>query len=489
MPRAHGLLFLGALVSLVAFVMGGSLLLGGKGTLGVANSALLYKYTAMEHTESMRSVSREGRVLLADLESMQLSLYDNGVVTKIFPILSKGKPGTPWETPAGVYAIQSKEVMHFSSIGKTWMPYSLQFYGNFFIHGWPLYTDGRDVPTGYSGGCIRLSTKDASEVYDFVATGGRVMVLSPEKKDDFATTSRYFLHGDGTPPVISASSFVVSDADSGEVLWGRHARDLSQPKGLTLLMSGLTALETVNQYKLVRMSELLLGTGVLRSQGMGTADELQAGSLIYPLLFDGSDTAAKVFAREHGEKQFVTYMNQKSTAIGMRDTSFGGALSGDQSTTTAQDLTTLLRFVRTSKHFLIDVSTAENQTLTDKNGNERYSWTNKNPWVVAHDAEFRGGIVTKNPDGDGAMLLFDLPLSEFGHRTIAFVVLDSRDIDADVRALRDFVTTHYVYGVERDPGKFMRENEEPTPGLLQKAKQLIDLEKLLKDEVNYERDV
>ena len=87
------------------------------------------------------------------------------------------------------------------------------------------------------------------------------------------------------------------------------------------------------------------------------------------------------------------------------------------------------------------------------------------------------------------MLLFDLPVSEFGSRTIAFVVLDSTDLEGDIARLRTFVTNHFVYGLERDNATFIRENAEPTPSLLKKAQDLLDLRELLEDEINYEREV
>lgn len=488
--NAHLLLLAGAWLSLVAFVIGGSVMLPVRKEAGERSTALLYKFAANELTSNTSRVTESGRTIVANLKTMEVLLYDNGTLARTFPILSKGRPGTPWETPAGVYAIQTKEIKHLSSIGGTWMPYSMQFYGNFFIHGWPTYMNGKDVPLGYSGGCIRLSTGDARLVYDFAPEGARLVVLSPGKGDEFATSSRYYLHGEGHLPHVTAPSFMIADVDSGMVLWERRPHDLKNPKGLTALMTSLAAVETVNQYKLVRMSELLMGRAVLRKHSIGALDEIPAGTLLYPLLFEGSDTAAKVFAKEHGVKQFVEYMNEKSTAIDMGDTVFGGVLSGDGSTTTARDLMMLLRYVNDHKHFLMDVTLLPGQTLFDDGGNERYDWINKNPWVTSGDGAFRGGIVSGDASGrGGAMLLFDLPLAEFTPRTIAFVVMDSEDINGDIRAIRRFVADHFVFGIEREVGSFIREKEEPIPGLLERAKALIDLGSLLEDEVEYEREI
>jgi len=482
-------MFAGAWFSFVAIVIGGSMLFP-PAKEGTHSTALLYKFAMNDMPRKEEKVPTVGRALIANLETMQLSLFEDANLVKTFPILSKGRPGTPWETPSGSYAIQLKEVKHLSSIGGTWMPYSMQFYGNFFIHGWPTYTNGEDVPVGYSGGCIRLGTVDAGEVYKFIPKGAKLIVLNSAHASDFATSSRYYLHGEGTPPTISASTFVVEDIDSGKILWEHGAREARNPKGLTLLVTALTALETVNQYKLVRMSELLLGISILRKHPIGAIDEMPVGTLIYPLLFDESDTAAKVFAREHGTRQFVRYMNEKSRAIGMDETKFGGALSTDESTTTARDLATLLRYVEKQKHFLIDVTMAKERTLSDSNGDERYAWSNKNPFVLSDDGAYRGGIVAKSQDNNGsAMLIFDVPVTEFGSRKISIVLLDSSDIIGDVTKLRAFVEEHFIYGIENQSSIFIRENTEPTPSLIKKAKDLLHLEQLLNDVIDYQRDV
>jgi len=117
----------------------------------------------------------------ADLSKMILTLYKNGEKEIETSIASKGKEGSWWETPAGIYKIETKEENHFSSFGHVYQPYSLAFQGNFFIHGWPYYPDGTDVPRSYSGGCIRLETKDAEQIFALAEKGMPVLVF----EDDF----------------------------------------------------------------------------------------------------------------------------------------------------------------------------------------------------------------------------------------------------------------------------------------------------------------
>ncbi len=489
----------GLWVSLMAIVMAGTTLLPASRAIVNSSPALLYKVAMNEemHRPTV-SVPEAGKLIGVDLNSMELSLYQDGVREKIFTILSRGREGTAWETPTGKYTIQTKEPKHLSSIGGTWMPYSMQFYGNFFIHGWPTYQNGANVPIGYSGGCIRLSTADAGEVYTFAALGTRVIVSGGISKDAYATTSRYYLHTpenggvsarDNILPTITAPTFVVSDAVTGDVLWERGASQPLSPGALVSLATALTAVETVNQYKIVRMGELLLGRSVLRKKTLGDADELPVGTLIYPLLYDTSNTAARVFIREHGERKFNAYMNEKAEAIGMTETHFGGGSSLDISTTTARDLDLLLRYTLLHKHFLVAASLSSTRTIVGSDGNHRFEWKNKNPWVQNGDSAYRGGVAKEEDDGSGsAMTLFDMPVSEFGDRTIAIVIIGSRNLEGDVSVLKKFVVDHYVYGIERND-VFTRELDEPTPSLYQKAYRLLDLEKLLKQDILYDREI
>src|SRR3989339_717641 len=84
--------------------------------LGFSLLALLYKIAATPVSAEFVPPA-QGKAALADLPNRSITLFENGAeVTKI-PIISIGKPGTAWETPAGNYEILTKEDLHFSSLG------------------------------------------------------------------------------------------------------------------------------------------------------------------------------------------------------------------------------------------------------------------------------------------------------------------------------------------------------------------------------------
>ncbi len=228
------------------------------------------------------------------------------------------------------------------------------------------------------------------------------------------------------------------------------------------------------------MGEVLLGEAVVRKHKIGAADEVPLGTLMYPLLFDTNDTAAAVFASVHGERQFVSYMNEKAHAIGMLDTSFSGATSVDPATTTVRDLFLLASYIKQAKRFMLDVTLAPEKELIQEG--ERFHWENRNPWVKRQDGEFRGGIVRADVRGGGsALVLFALPLSEFGARTLAFIAVDSTRIVEDIDQLRTFVSQSFVYGQEHTEGDFIREEREPAIDLFYKVERLLEIEEHLED--------
>lgn len=83
---------------------------------------------------------------------MKIQVYKGGNLFLEVPIVTKGRPGSWWETPAGLYRISRKEKAHFSGMGHVWMPWSMNFQGNFYIHGRTYYPDGTLTSTAYTGG-------------------------------------------------------------------------------------------------------------------------------------------------------------------------------------------------------------------------------------------------------------------------------------------------------------------------------------------------
>ena len=249
-----------------------------------------------------------GRFLVADLSSMQLTGFDDAGQVFSVPILAKGKPGSWWETPVGIYKIESKEVNHYSSFGNVYMPWSLDFNGNFFIHGWPKYGDGSAVSTSYSGGCIRLADADAEHVYDFARLGIPVVVFdSVDTPDSF----RYVMNG----PHVAAAAYLAADVENGSVLISKNASTTLPIASLTKLVTALVVIEYFNLDREVLITPSMIATTSIARLQAGK--RVSVHDLLILMLTESSNEAAESFARSYGRDQFIALMNKKARSIGL----------------------------------------------------------------------------------------------------------------------------------------------------------------------------
>lgn len=114
------------------------------------------------------------RALTIQIGSQSFVYAEGDHVVRTGPI-SSGREGH--RTPLGTFSVLSKEKDKVSSrytnqLGwQAWMPYSIQFYGHYFLHeGWlPGYPD--------SAGCVRVGEKDARFLFEHMKVGDLVSVV------------------------------------------------------------------------------------------------------------------------------------------------------------------------------------------------------------------------------------------------------------------------------------------------------------------------
>lgn len=290
----------------------------------------------------------------ANLGTMKLTLYEQGSPVKEIDILTKGRDGGWWETPTGHYAVLSRETNHFSSIGLVWMPYSVQFYGNFFIHGWPHYDDGTPVAASYSGGCIRLSTEDAKTVYDFAKYHMPIVVLENEPVENVGWLQSK--KNNSAPPLINARAFLISDLSSNKTIVQKNADAELPIASLVKLMTAVSAHELTYLGRSYTVHAPLNSKSPTGFQGE-VGESFSGFELLYPLLMQSSNESADLLASFLGSINSVAGMNAKAQALGMNNTSFAdpSGLSADN-ISTAQDISKLLRYIYYKRGFIFDIT-------------------------------------------------------------------------------------------------------------------------------------
>jgi lipoprotein-anchoring transpeptidase ErfK/SrfK len=128
-----------------------------------------------EANATSRTNTAKHRSLTISLGEQSFEYKEDESVVRSGPI-SSGKPGNP--TPTGRFKVLSKDEHKVSSrytnqLGmQAWMPYSIQFYGHYFLHeGWlPGHPD--------SHGCVRVAEKDARFLFERLRIGDPVLVVN-----------------------------------------------------------------------------------------------------------------------------------------------------------------------------------------------------------------------------------------------------------------------------------------------------------------------
>ena len=367
----------------------------------------------------------------ADLATMQLRYFNNGVLMLNIPIIAKGKPGSWWQTPAGLYEINFKRERHYSSIGHVYQPWSLAFQGNFFIHGWPEYPDGTPVASDFSGGCIRLSNEDAESLYKLVKPGIPVLVY------ETASVPDSFLY-EPKIPELETPHYLIADVESSTVLAASDVNAVAPIASVTKLMTALVAAEYINLDKSVSVSNQSFVQSLIPR--LGDRSRVSMYSLLQLLLVESSNEAAEVIANQVGREDFISYMNQKAKAIGMLSTNFAdpSGLSANN-TSTVGDLLRLAQYIYQNRSFILELTANQNLPSAYVSG-EFGKLVNFNR--LADNDNFIGGKVGETlAAGQTSLSLHYLPVRDT-KRVIAIVVLGSKDRTADV-------TTLLAYAEER----------------------------------------
>jgi poly-gamma-glutamate synthesis protein (capsule biosynthesis protein) len=386
-------------------------------------------------------ILKEGKVVYADLDTMLLTLWRDGKAEREMPIKSKGKPGSFWETPTGEYRVLTREETHFSSIGDVWMPYSIGFFGNFFIHGWPYYPSGKQVAEGFSGGCIRLATTDAKVVFDFVDAGTPIIVAGDHNPQ--ASERGYIALRHTAPPHLSAKAFLAGDLDSHYTFLEKNRSDVRSIASITKLMTAAVSLEAINQDTQAEIDKVDLDIhGETGSLALG--EKFSAKQLLAPLLLASSNDAAYALARMIGTGRFVELMNQKAAALGLANTRYTDP-SGLEMTnvSTAEELLSLLKYLRDVRSPILEMTARRSSRLTTNKST--HTWFNFN-WK-SNDPEFIGGKIGYiEAAGKTMVALFRVPVSEFTTRDIGIVVLGSQDQERDEKEILAWIKENFVYG-------------------------------------------
>jgi len=404
---------------------------------GVAGELQLGSWPALSNADFYKNVrdtmiANKTNFVDANLSTMKISVYENGEKLLELPILSKGRPGSWWETPTGLYKVEQKAKSLFSSFGGVYMPWDMQFQGNFFIHGWPYYPDGTPVASTYSGGCIRLGTEDAKKVYDIVKTG--TLVLVSEQGFDKDNLS-YKIN----TPEVSAESYLAVDLKNNFVFTEKNSKEVLPIASITKLITSLIATEYINlDYKIDITKEMIIPTSKPR---LKVGDQISAMNLLYPLLLESSNEAAEAFSEYLGHDRFNVLMNKKAESLGLENTKFVDSYGGGEgNVSNTEDLFNLAKYLYNNRSFVLKVTSG--QLKNSAYGTPIFSDL-ENFNLFANDPNFVGGKIGKTEAAGETMLtIFNLKFGDT-ERPIAVIVLNSKDLTSDIETILGYVENNF----------------------------------------------
>lgn len=370
--------------------------------------------------------------IVIDLDEMQLTLYEQGEVKQTHPVLSKGKEGSWWETPTGSYVVQNKEASHYSSLGNVWMPRSIKFYGNFYLHGWPYYPGGTPVRGDFSGGCIRLPEKASKAAFGFAKQGMPILVYDGEENSE--TYSSLVGNSELETPEVTADAVLIVALDSGEVVLNKKADSIKSVASLTKLMTAVVGSEVVGIGREAKVTEKMMQNAY--------HDTLQVGryykvlNLFYPLLRQSSNPAGEAIAATIGKDKFVKQMNKKADSLGMSKTNFADPTGiSNNNTSTLKDIFRLANYILEKRRFLYDISLKEDYFVFGPTPLADLETFN----IIAAEDNLVGakvGYTTAARDVYASVWKFE---KEGKSRYVFMGILGSEDREQDVKKLVDWM--------------------------------------------------
>lgn len=378
-------------------------------------------------------ITNKTNFIEADLSAMIIRVYKEGKLSLEVPIDSKGREGSWWETPAGLYKVNNKDKTHFSGMGHVWMPWSINFQGNFYIHGRTYYQDGTLTSKEFTGGCIRLATTDAEKVFASIEVGTPVLVFEHSFSPDT------FTYKNETGPALSASSYFAADLRNNHVFASKESAKEVPIASITKLMTALIATEYINLDNIATVpKEAIIFTSkpLLKS-----GEKYSIYQLLFPMLMESSNEAAETIARYYGKESFIKHMNEKAVSIGMLHTHFAdpsGILA--ENTSTAEDLFMLAKYIYNNRSFIFNITSGKVKNSA-YGESEFTNLSNLNDFT---DNEFffggKNGKTTAAAETN--ISVFEFPFGET-KRPIVSIVLGSSNEKSESQTLLDYILNHF----------------------------------------------
>jgi D-alanyl-D-alanine carboxypeptidase len=382
-----------------------------------------------------RLIIFEKKFIEVNLDEMKTKIYNNGEIIQEIPILAKGNPKNWGGTPSGIYKILNKHNSAYSNSVQVHMPFAIHYYGKYFLHGIPYYSDGTAINSIFSGGCVRYTNENSKKFFNFTEQDMPILVID-KNRDNFEykeIKEKYFLD-------ISAESFLVADLGSGAVLLEKNSNNIMSIASITKLMTAIVVSENITLNRTILVNQEMLNC----CNTYGETPEIKSGysyqliDILYPLLIKSSNQSAEILSYFLGKDETIKLMNEKALSLNMTKTQFHD-MSGlsEKNISTATDLFYLARYLNNNFEPILSISKSERVNQVQFLKFDLNKIQNKN--IFIHDPAFKGGKTGfTNASANTALFIFS-----FKNRDIVINLLKSKHLKKDTQLLYEWILENY----------------------------------------------
>ncbi len=205
---------------------------------------------------------------------------------------------------------------------------------------------------------------------------------------------------------ISASSYIVLDENSGNVLNGYNIHEDYLIASITKIITAIIVIENTSDLD----KKITVGDEVLKAYGSAiyieVGEELTIRDLLYGMMMRSGNDASIVLASEisGSMEEFVKLMNDLVKELDLKNTIFfnnhGLEDSNGENKSSTYDMAILTKYAMENDDFMKIFST---KNITVKSSYKTYSWSNKNK--LLHNYEYITGGKTGYTEKAGRTLV------------------------------------------------------------------------------------
>lgn len=210
----------------------------------------------------------------------------------------------------------------------------------------------------------------------------QVKLESKENDVKLFTKNNLIEEAQAQGPFSEASSYIVVDANSGEIIAEKASMQQLSIASLTKIMTAVVALDLVGPEEVLTISETAPKV-VPTNMGLIPGQKWSLEELLNGILLTSSNDAAQVIKEgidaKFGPGTFIRAMNAKAQFLGLKNTSFDNPQGYDGQTnfSSSADLATLSLYIYKNYPILSEIAQKEYQffpeTLSHKQA-DLYNW-------------------------------------------------------------------------------------------------------------------